>query len=474
MLPFLTSFLLAQTNPIAIPVIPAPVFTQPTLPNNGPSSDDPQEVKVSQSVRPLPGKLDSIPVLNSNNPELIFNEGIIISTLPSIDMGYPYAHLNHPFKGRFDVFAHHVVQASPQGRTLYLGILLFNGSKKDATVEILQGASSLTSPDALFIDLPPVVENADGSVFAGPGSRVTNDVLRGKRQGNYPAQIVIPSGQSRMLISQPLPVNYTPKPGQAPPLKLPRNGFSAYFRLNTNTPIYAASMAMYAPQKNGGPERQPTLQDWQTLLKTANLMGPRDRIPRNSQRRIYSRVAGVSLGSQWKATLTDLNNAQQLTIPQSGQAFSYPISTLEGGKMGTNQNQAAQMAVRYPDTAYEAHGNYGVQYSLTLPLVNPTRQAQTVNLTVETPLKFNDPQSQLTFLVPPAKNIFFRGTVQFRYTDDQGKAQTRYYHLVQRKGQRGEDLVTLTLKPGERRNVQVDLLYPPDATPPQLLTVRTR
>ena len=470
MLPFLTPLLLAQANPIAIPVIPPPPSAPAmTLPSDG----TPQELRVMQPVRPLPGKLDSIPVLNSNNPELIFNEGIIISTLPSIGMGYPYAHLNHPFKGGFDVFAHHVVQASPQGRTLYLGVLLFNGSKKDATVEILQGASSLTSPDALFIDLPPVVENADGSVFAGPGSRVMNDVLRGKRQGDDPAQLVIPAGQSRMLISQPLPVNYKPKPGQAPPLKLPRNGFSSYFRLNTNTPIYAASMAMYAPE-SGGREREPSLQEWQNLLKTANLMEPRDRIPRNSQRRIYSRVAGVSVGSQWQAILTDPNNSQQLTIPQPGQAFSYPVSTLEGGKMGTGQNQSAKMAVRYPDTAYESHGNYGVQYSLTLPLVNPTRQAQTVSLTVETPLKFNDPADKLTFLVPPAKNVFFRGTVQFRYTDDRGQAQNRYYHLVQRLGQRGEDLVTLTLKPGERRNVQVDLLYPPDATPPQLLTVKTR
>jgi len=471
MLPFLTPFLFAQAKPIAIQVIPPPAAI---VPATAQPSAPPQELQVMQPVRPLPGQLDSVAVFNSNSPELIFNEGIIISTLPSIGMGHPYAHLNHPFRGRFDVFAHHVVQASPLGKTLYLGVLLFNGSKTDATVEILQGASSLTSPDALFVDLPPVVDNADGSVFAGPGSRVMNYVLRGKRQGSYPAQLVIPAGQSRMLVSYPLPVNYTPKPGQAPPLNLPRNGFSAYFRLNTNTPIYAASMAMYAPRDQGGREREPSLQEWQNLLKTANLMQPRDRIPRNTQRRIYSRVAGVSLGSQWQATLGDPNNSQQLTIPEPGQAFSYAISALEGGRMGTNQNQSARMAVRYPDTAFESHGNYGVQYSLTLPLTNPTRQAKTVSLAVETPLKFNDAADKLTFLVPPARNIFFRGTVQFRYTDDRGQAQNRFYHLVQRRGQRGEDLVTLTLKPGEKRTVQVDLLYPPDATPPQLLTVRTR
>jgi hypothetical protein len=389
-------------------------------------------------------------------------------------MGSPYAHLNYAFRGRFDVFAHHVVQASPEGRTLYLGILLFNDSRQPAKVEVLQAASSLTSPDALFIELPPQLENPDGQIFSGPGSRVMDKVLRGKRQERYPAQLVIPPGQAQMLVNHPLPVNYRPDPTQPPPLKLPRNGFSAYFRLQSDTPIYGASLALYAPKDAQGNERPPTLAEWQQLLKTANLMTPRDRIPRNSQRRIYSRVAGVSLGSVWRATLTDPDRGSTLSIPQSGQAFSYAISTLEGGLMGTNQKQAAKMAVRYPDTAYESHGNYGVHYSLDLPLHNPTAQSQQVSLAIETPLKFNEARETLTFLNPPAPNVFFRGTVQFQYPDDQGNQQSRYFNQVQRRGQRGEDLVTLTQKPGEKRTVQVDLLYPPDATPPQLLTVRTR
>jgi Protein of unknown function (DUF3370) len=38
----------------------------------------------------------------------------------------------------------------------------------------------------------------------------------------------------------------------------------------------------------------------------------------------------------------------------------------------------------------------------------------------------------------------------------------------------GEPLATLRMKPKERRLVQVDLIYPPDATPPQVLTVQTQ
>ena len=60
-----------------------------------------------------------------------------------------------------------------------------------------------------------------------------------------------------------------------------------------------------------------------------------------------------------------------------------------------------------------------------------------------------------------------------RYADDTGRSQTQYFHLVQRRGQRGEPLVVLEMKPGEKRRVLVDLIYPADATPPQVLTVQT-
>ncbi|MEG4817786.1 DUF3370 family protein, partial [Microcoleus sp. K5-D4] len=69
--------------------------------------------------------------------------------------------------------------------------------------------------------------------------------------------------------------------------------------------------------------------------------------------------------------------------------------------------------------------------------------------------------------------IFFRGTVRVMFKDDTGKTLTRYIHIVQRRGQQGEPLVSVNMKPGERRLVQVDFLYPPDATPPQVLTVRS-
>jgi hypothetical protein len=132
------------------------------------------------------------------------------------------------------------------------------------------------------------------------------------------------------------------------------------------------------------------------------------------------------------------------------------------------------MLVRYPDTAYYAHGNYGVQYSLKLPLYNNTENEQTVRVTIQTPLKENElSKSGIRFLQPPARQVFFRGTVRLRY-QEQGKWKNKFVHLVQRRGEMGQPLVVLNIKPENTSLIQLDFLYPPDASPPQVLTVSTQ
>ncbi|MBW4645121.1 MAG: DUF3370 domain-containing protein [Goleter apudmare HA4340-LM2] len=451
MLPLLLSFVLAQATPTTPP---------------------PEEVLQPQVVRPLPGKLDTVPVFNSNSPELVLQEGILLSTFPGDGKKIPEAHLNFPFQGRFDVFAHHVAKAEPPEnlRSLYLGIVLHNPTEKPVTVYVLQAASYLSQPDAPFMELPSFVEDNAGTVFAGPGDRATSDILRGKRQDIFPPQIVIPPGQSQMLLNLPIPVKEL-----TPPL----NGRSTLMRLRSSNKVYAASLAMFAKSNTDGSERAPTLEEWQTLLDNGNLATPRDKTPTPPEAtntpRIYGRVAGVAQGSQWRALLVDNAKVKYLTIPQPGQVFSYGLSTLDGGTLGTRQIQSARMLRRYPDTAYRAHGNYGIQYSLKLPLYNNTQNPQSVSVSVQTPLKEDQlVKPGLRFFSTPARQTFFRGTVRVRHRDEQGKFQTRFVHLVQKRGQPGEPLAVLNIPAGDRSLVEVDFLYPPDATPPQVLTVTTQ
>lgn len=238
-----------------------------------------------------------------------------------------------------------------------------------------------------------------------------NQVLRGRRQTHWPARVVIPPEQSRMLMNLPIPVpkpatvrkQPIPKPQLLQALQplqinaqltptleepLPRhfisssNARSTLLQLRSSGPVYVASMAMYAQINPDASERIPTLEDWKWLLFNASLAGPRDIPPTpldiNPRRFFYGRVAGVSQGSRWQSQITDHSNTKDLTIPQAGQGFAYGLSTLVRGTLGSAQVQSAPMLVRYPDTAYQAHGNYAVHYDLSLPLHNPTNQVQAV------------------------------------------------------------------------------------------------
>ena len=429
----------------------------------------PQEIIIPQEVRPLPGNLNQTPVFNSNSPELVLNEGILLSTFPSEGKTTPEAHLNYPLGGVFDLFAHHIAKAAtPEDlRTLYLGVIVYNPHNEPITLDISEGASYLSQPDAPFIQLPSFVENNEGDVYAGPGGRVMMDLLRGETQDLLPNQIIIPPNESKMLINLPIPVST---------LTPPINGRSTYLRLFSDNTLYMASLALFAPLDENGNEREPNLEEWENILNTGTLSTPRDKVPTPPEitgNLIYGRVAGVSQGSQWNTYIFDNEETQSLTIPASGESFSYGISSLRGGTHGTNQIQTAPMLVRYPDTAYAAHGNYGVHYDLTFPLYNPTNEEQTITIALQTPVKQDVIEEGLTFLDPPSSSTFFRGTVKVEYRDERGLPRTRYVHLVQTRGQQGEPLITLNIPPQSIRLISVELLYPPDSTPPQVITVST-
>ncbi|OCR02451.1 hypothetical protein BCD67_00735 [Oscillatoriales cyanobacterium USR001] len=427
----------------------------------------PQEIVVNNEVRSLPGSLDNVPLFNSDSPEWVKKEGILLSTFPPDGKKNPNAHLNFPFQGKFNLFAHHFTHTPPNLRTLYIGAILYNPGKQPITVEILQAASYLMEPDAPFQQKPPLSENPQGEVYSGHGIRAVDNVLRGIRQPTFPAQLVIKPGESKMLLNGAIPVRDLPKP---------INGRSTFISLNSSSQVYAATLAMYAKKNPDGSDRAPTLQEWQDLLYNGNLALPRDKTPTPpgaTGNLIYSRVAGVQQGSTWRSQLVD-KDSSNLTIPPTGKAYSYTIATLRGGKLGTEQVQTAKLLVRYPDTAYEAHGNYGVHYDLTLPLHNTSDRTKAIAITLETPLKDDKlTKGGLRFRQPPLDFPYFRGTIRLRYKDDSGQNLTRYVHLWHRVGQILEPTIKLKLVAGEKRLVRVDFIYPPDSTPPQVLTLRT-
>ena len=463
----LTAFLISLLSPL-------PPNPSASVPDSGvkisQASNQRKIILDRQEMRPLMGNLDDVPMFNSNSPEIVQTEGILLSAFPPEGMAHPQAHLNFPFQGRFELFTHHISKAPPPVdlRTLYIGAIAYNPTDQPVTIDILQGASYLSQPDAPFYDAPNYTLNNDGAMYRGPGDRAMLDILRGRRQAIFPAQIVIPPKQSQMLMNIPIPVKE---------LDPPLNGRSGLSRLRSNGKVYVATLSLYARLNPDGTERAPNLEEWENILKKGELAKPRDVIPTPPDLTEgafeYSRVAGIQMGSQWFGRLTDSDRSEDLSIPKRGESYSYGLSLLQYGTMGTGQVQTAPIKVRYPDTAYSAHGNYGVQYNLTLPLQNPTSETQTVILSFQNPIKYDKPVGGLQFFEPLPDDVFFRGSVRTRFRDDKGLAQTRYVHLVMRRGERGKSLVTLTMPPSDRRVVQFDFLYPADATPPQVLTVTT-
>lgn len=123
----------------------------------------------SQQVRPLSGGLDQVPLVNDNNPELIIEPGILLSTfngrgtLAGQPFSSPDAHLNVPLNGRFDLFSHHVYAGRPEtlDSVLWLGVVAAPVSNTPVRLRVLNGSTALSQssdpsqPSAPFLPLPP-------------------------------------------------------------------------------------------------------------------------------------------------------------------------------------------------------------------------------------------------------------------------------------------------------------------------------
>jgi hypothetical protein len=444
--------------------------SSPTSPPGSSATGSPPATAQAASLRPqkvvpLKGVLDRVPMINDNNPELIREAGILFSSFNGRGRGVPSAHLDQPLTGRFDLFSHHVYAGTPEtlDSTLWIAVVAAPRGQRPVTLSLLEGATALSQsldpsqPAAPFVPLPELMPQGANAVFAGPGSRVATELLRGESSALLPRRWTLPKGKLSTLVVLPLPVR-----GLDPLL----NGRNLQMRLRSDGPVDVATLAAFGPL-----DRPPPESVWADLLDGP--LSPREHAPtpRGSTGKIvYSRVSGIQRGATWRATLTD-PGAAVLSVRNA--PISWPISSLAGGTLGTNQVQTAELDVFYPGTAWAAHGNYGVEYDLTIPLRNDTRTPVTLALAIESPIKGDRAEGGLRFRTPPSNAVVFRGTVQVSGLDGpDGRPQGRQgFHLVQRAGQIGPRIGTVSLAPGQERQVRVRLIYPADATPPQVLSL---
>jgi hypothetical protein len=286
---------------------------------------------------------------------------------------------------------------------------------------------------------------------------VATELLARQRSPLLPESWTLAPGQLSTLLVLPIPVR-----GLDPLL----NGRNLQLRLQSNAALSLAVLAAFGPN-----DQPPPPQTWAALLDGP--LSPREHkaSPKGAPGpMIYSRVSGVQQGSVWTARITDPGKPY---LSADRAPISWPIASLERGTLGTAQVQTAELKAYYPGTAWAAHGNYGVEYDVSLPLRNTTTRPLSLQLALEAPLKGDQAQGGLRFLSTPSRAVMFRGTVEVSGLDAaSGRPAGRQgFHLVLRNGQQGPTLGTVTLAPGAERQLRVRLIYPADATPPQVLSL---
>jgi hypothetical protein len=277
----------------------------------------------------------------------------------------------------------------------------------------------------------------------------------------------LPPGSSVLLYNLAIPTDV--------PIPPPSNARTTLFWGHSDGPIGLADVAVFAEKDAQGAFKRPTLEDFQAELARGRLAGPRDVAataydPNSPAKGVfkYGRVAGVARGLRWQGQLFPTAAA----LPLPGQRVSFPLASVQFNRMGTDQVQSAPLDTRYADTAYKAHGNYGVLYDLSLRLANPESASKSFHLTLSQPVKVEGKgAAKLHYLAPPNRPVMFRGPIALAWVDAAGNRQQRFYHLVLHHGEAPGPFATIEVPPQNTYNVSLTLNYPADSTPPQLLTV---
>jgi hypothetical protein len=461
----------------------------------------PEKYQLPYDVQPLKGKLDKMLMFNSNSPEIVPDNGILLSTLDPKNKRHPEAHLKYAVKGQFAIFFHHINRQEDKSerKLLTASLLAYNPGAEKATITINSLASYVSQPDAPVHQIPPLVDDDNGTVYAGQGDRVVSDYVRGAAVLKEPFTISVAPHSYALVTELPIKVygpvstlngrSYFALAEASKPVQLglvaafsdPDKHIEKERALSEMWHPQSAHAEMVANAKHGTafgahPGSEPNVKSIGGLVKILEedgLSGPREgdkkkpTEPKSTDPIVYGRVSGIQTG----CTLT-ANRCLNI-MPAAPLAVAFPISTVEKGTMGTGDVQAAPLIKRYPNSAYAAHGNYCVHYQVDLKLNNKDKQMRRVDIALSTPLKYDQGEEGLTFYKEQATAVFFRGVIKVTQSlsDKFDDGTSHYYHLVEHRGERVAPFTQVDIAPDDKKFVRVELYYTPDATPPQVLTV---
>ena len=386
-----------------------------------------------QRARALNGSFNNIPVLHSNQPEIVKGPGILVNTAPGSGIAFennqPINNATFTFNGAFGVHMHHKYYPQDSSKLggrrdrglLTVAAIAINPGSKPITLTFSEGSvkNSFEAPyhPNKLMGVKPLGPRPWNT---GPGDATAVQILRGELDRKLPREIVIPPNSSKVIVSTILPA---------------RGIMNGLLRGQSNGPFHMAVVAA---------EETRNEQDLIAVLDRGRLAPGRiylNRIREIETGQVFSRVAGVALGDQYSAVIQhDLDQGP----------LHVPLTSTSKHHFGTRDIQVNQLSTRMIDSAVNNVGTYGVRFDVEMNL-------------------FGDGDHELVLSHPVAAGrspfTAFRGSIGIQ--TDEGYKEV---HVGMRSGQ-SLSISDLNLQEGTNNLVKVSLVYPADATPGHLLSV---
>ena len=386
-----------------------------------------------QRARALNGTFNNVPVLHSNQPEIVKGPGILVNTAPgsaiAAENNQALQNAEFTFNGEFGLHMHHKYYPQDTSRLggrrarglLTVAAIATNPGRQPVTLQFKRGSvkNSFEAPyhPNRLMGVKPLGPRPWNT---GPGDATAVQMLRGELDRKLPSQITIPPRSRRVIVSTVLPA---------------RGIMNGLLRGRSDGPFQLAVVAAEETNQE---------QDLIAVLDSKRLAPGRIYLNRLNEIRtgkVFSRVAGVALGDEYKASINhDLSQG----------ALHIPLTSTRKHNFGTRDIQVNQLSTRMIDSALNNVGTYGVRFDVELNLTGVGAH-----------------ELVLSHPVASGRKPFtaFRGSIGIQSTEGY-----REVHVGMKSGQ-SLPLAQINAKANTVNPVTVSVVYPADATPGHLLSV---
>ena len=386
-----------------------------------------------QRARPLNGRFNKVPVLHSNQPEIVKGPGILINTAPGAaianETGQLIKNATYTFNGDFGVHMHHKYYPSDENKLggirsrglLTIGLIAINTSNQPVKLTFDRGSvkNSFEAPyhPNKLMGVKPLGKRPWNT---GPGDATSVLLLRHELDKKISKSLTIPAKSHRLIISTELPA---------------RGIANGLLRGKSDGPFHLAVVAQENPRSEN---------DLIAVLKSKKLAPGRiylQRLMDIYSGKVFSRVAGVAIGDEYSAMIShDLRKG----------SLHVPLTSTSRHHFGTRDIQVNTLKSRMIDSALTNVGTYGVRFDVGLNLTGSGHH-----------------KLVLSHPVVSGKTAFtaFRGSIRIQVGEKKEEI-----HVGLRSGE-SLALKDLNISTGKVSTIRISLVYPADATPGHLLSV---